>query len=214
MGTTLDARKTSGPFLPKWQKVKGSHKALSGKLFQPDITDAINRYDQALKDYDALMKEQEKLKSLIGEMTKANVESVEEIAGLNNDLTQLTAKMKSSLASPGAALSKYANGGNADLSSVKAALDTVASVAEDYINKRKQLFTEIDSIGYNSFNKLKKARDDFAAQAGRAESEIAKLESEANGAESSIMSMLQNYAGIADDADHPEIVKSLKSLKV
>lgn len=34
----------SGPFMPRWQKVKGSHNALGAKLFQPDITGAISRY--------------------------------------------------------------------------------------------------------------------------------------------------------------------------
>jgi len=28
------------------------------------------------------------------------------------------------------------------------------------------------------------------------------------------MSIIQDYIGITDDADHPEIVKTLKSLKV
>jgi hypothetical protein len=43
---------------------------------------------------------------------------------------------------------------------------------------------------------------------------MSKLESEANSAESSVVSTIQDYVGIADVADHPEIVKSLKSLKV
>jgi chromosome segregation ATPase len=214
VGTTLEARKKAGPFLPRWQRVKSSHKALGGKLFQPDISSAISRYDQALKDYDALMKEQEKLKGVISEMMKANDAAAEELTKLNSDLTQLTAKMRSSLAPVGAALRKYADGGAADLSSVKSALNTLATGAEDYINKRKQLFTDIDGVAYGNLNKVKKARDDFASQAGAADSQLSKLESEADNAESQIMSIIGTYIGIADDADHPEIVKSLKGLKV
>lgn len=210
----MEARKKGGPFLPKWQKVKGSHKALSGKLFQPDITSAINRYDQTLKDYDALVKEQEKLKGVIGDLMKANDEAVEELGKLNADLTQMSAKMQSTLGPHGATLKKYAGGANLDLSSVKDALNSIASVAEDYINKRKQLFTDIDGVAFGNLTKVKKARDDFASQAGNAESQMSKLESEADSAESAIMSLIQDYIGIADDADHPEIVKSLKGLKV
>lgn len=210
----MEARKKGGPFLPKWQKVKGSHKALSGKLFQPDITGAINRYDQTLKDYDTLMKEQEKLKGVIGEMMKANDEAVEELNKLNADLTQLSAKMKSTLGPAGATLRKYADGATVDLGSVKDALNSIASGAEDYINKRKQMFTDIDGVAYGNLNKVKKARDDFASQSGNAESQMSKLESESDSAESAIMSLIQDYIGIADDADHPEIVKSLKGLKV
>jgi hypothetical protein len=43
---------------------------------------------------------------------------------------------------------------------------------------------------------------------------MSKLEAAANSAEDEILSTLQEYIGIADDADHPEIVKSLRSLKV
>ena len=38
----MEARKKAGPFLPKWSKVKGRHKALSGSLFKPDVTGDIN----------------------------------------------------------------------------------------------------------------------------------------------------------------------------
>lgn len=214
MGATLEARKKAGPFLPKWQKVKGSHKALGGKLFQPDVGSAIDRYDQTLKEYDALLKEQEKLKSGLLDMMKDNSESVEEIAKLNGELTQLSAKMKSSMAAPSAVLQKYCGGGNTDLNSIKGALNSIVSGAEDYIEKRKQLFTDIDGVGFGSLTKVKKARDDFVSQAAAAESAMSKLENEANSAESAIMSILESYIGIADDADHPEIVKSLKSLKV
>jgi len=214
MGATLEARKKAGPFLPKWQKVKGSHKALSGKMFLPDIGGAIERYDQTLKEYDTLLKEQEKLKSGLLEMIKDNSESVDEIAKLNAELTQLGAKMKSAMAAPSATIRKYCDGGSTDLNGVKGALNSVVSGAEDYINKRKQLFTDIDGVGFGSLTKIKKARDDFASQAAAAESAMSKLENEANSAEGSIMSILDGYIGIADDADHPEIVKSLKSLKV
>ena len=57
MAATLEARKKAGPFMPKWQKVKGRHKALNGKLFKPDIGSVIERYDQTLKDYDEKLKE-------------------------------------------------------------------------------------------------------------------------------------------------------------
>jgi uncharacterized coiled-coil DUF342 family protein len=214
VGTTLEVRKKAGPFLPKWQKVKSSHKALSGKLFQPNIASAIDRYDQTLTSYDTLIKEQEKLKAMLEEMMKANSESVDEIAQLNTELTQLTAKMKSTMAPSTATVRKFCDGGNVDLNGVKSALNSVVSGAEEYINKRKQLFTDIDGASYNSLNKVKKARDDFASQAGSAESQMSKLESEADNAESAIMSIIEEYIGIADDADHPEIVKSLKSLKV
>jgi chromosome segregation ATPase len=108
----------------------------------------------------------------------------------------------------------YAGGGTADLRSIQTALETVVNGAEDYINKRKQLFTDIDGAAYNNLNKFKKARDDFASQAASAEAQLSKLENEANNAESAIMSIIQGYIGIADDADHPEIVKSLRGLKV
>lgn len=214
MGTSMEARKKGGPFLPKWQRVKSSHKALSGKLFQPDITSVINRYDQTLTDYDALLKEQEKLKGMIGDLMKANEEALGEIADFNSELAQLSAKMKSATSPNGAILNKYSGGGTVDLQSIKAELNSVVSTAEEYISKRKQLFTDIDGTAYGNLNKFKKVRDDFVSQAASAEAQIAKLESDADSAESAIMSAIDKFVDIADDADHPEIVKSLKGLKV
>jgi hypothetical protein len=61
---------------------------------------------------------------------------------------------------------------------------------------------------------VKKMRDDFVLQASAAESQISKLESDANSAQGEIMSIIRDDIGIADDANHPEIVKTLKSLKI
>jgi len=214
MGMTIEARKKNGPFLPKWQKVKGSHKALSGKLFQPDITGAIERYDQTLSDYDTLIAEQDKLKGILGKMIESNEDAVTEIAASNAELTQLTTKMKSTLAPCYGTLRKYCEGGSGDLSTVKSALETLVSGADDYTGKRKQIFTDIDGAAIVNLTKFKKGRDDFVSQAAAAEAKMSKLQDEADKAESAIMSIVSDYVGIADDADHPEIVKSLKSLKV
>lgn len=210
---SMEARKKSGPFMPKWQKVKGRHKALSGKLFKPDIAAAIERYDQALAAYDQKLKEQDQLKGVIDALIKTGGESAAQIADLTNQLTQLTNKWRQDQGKSTDVLLKFAKSGG-KASEAQASLDALISGAEAYVNKRKQLFDEIDGTAYNNLNAFKKAQKDFGDKAAAAEAEIAELESQADRAEAEIMSMLRDYIGIAEDADHPEIVKDLQSLKV
>jgi hypothetical protein len=214
MGKSLEERKKGGPFGPRWQKVKGTYKALSGKLFKPDISPAVERYDQALRDYDAALKAQDKLKATVNELLKASEASAKERDRVTAEIAQLGTKFASSSASIGATLTKFASGGSTDFKAVRAALDSLVETASAYIDSRKRSFDEMDGLAYNHLKEVKKFAADFATQASDADGEMAKLEAAANGAEDEIMSTLQEYIGIADDADHPEIVKSLRSLKV
>ena len=214
MGKSMEERKKAGPFGPRWQKVKGAHKALSGKLFKPDISPAVERYDQAIKDYDATLKAQDKLKATVNDLLKSSAEAGKERDRVTSEITQLGAKFGSNTASIGATLTKFAGGGSTDCKAVRAALDSLVELASQYIDSRKRSFDEMDGLGYTHLKEVKKIAADFATQASEADGEMSKLEAAANSAEDEILSTLQEYIGIADDADHPEIVKSLRSLKV
>ena len=111
-------------------------------------------------------------------------------------------------------MSSYAKGSSGKIADIKTDLGTVISGAEDYINKRKQLWTDIDGVAFNNLGKYKKVQADYGAMASSAESEMSKIENEADSAETEIMGILRDYADIAEDADHPEITKELQSLKV
>lgn len=199
--------------MPKWQKVRGRHKALGGKLFKPDIASAIERYDQTLTDDDRKMKEQDQLKDAINGLLKTGSESAAQIADLTSQLAQLKNKWQQDQGKNSDVLIKFAkSGGKAP--DVKTSLDALIAGAEQYINKRKQLSDEIDGKAYNNLNAFKKAQKDFGEKAAAAEAEIARIEGDADRAEGEIMATLREYIGIADDADHPEIVKDLQSLKV
>lgn len=210
----MEERKKAGPFGPRWQKVKGAHKALSGKLFKPDIAPAVERYDQALTDYDAALKAQDKLKATINDLIKSNAEAGKERDRVASDIAQLMAKFGSNVAPVSAALSKFASGGSTDVKAVRTALDSLIGFASQYIDSRKRSFDEMDGIAYNHLKESNKVAADFNAQASEAEAAMARLEASGNAAEDEIMSTLQEYIGIADDADHPEIVKSFRSLKI
>ena len=214
MAKSMEERKKSGPFGPRWQRVKGAHKALSGKLFKPDIASAVDRYDRALSDYETALKAQDKLKATINALLKSGVEAGKERDRVTAEIAQLGTKFGSNTASIGATLTKFAGGSSTDCKAVRSALDSLVELASQYIDSRKRSFDEMDGLAYAHLKEVKKLAADFAAQASEADGEMAKLEAAASAAEEEIMSTLQEYIGIADDADHPEIVKSLRSLKV
>jgi hypothetical protein len=209
----MEARKKAGPFLPKWNKVKSRHKAFDGPFFKPDIMPAITAYDQALKEYDTQLKEQEKLKDMIVELRKKNTENAAEIGKLNGELAQMTKKSMDIIIKNNSQLDKYAANPGGDIDSVMGILDTNASEAETFVNTRKQRWEEIDGVAYQNLVQAKKARDDFKKQAGTIKTEMKKIEDAANAAESDIIGIIGQYVGIAQDMEHPDIEKELKALK-
>lgn len=214
MGFSMEDCIKDGPFLPKWQKLKGRHKALSGKLFKPDITPVIERYDQTLIDYEAEKKDEEKLKDDIAELIKAAAEASTEIAERTKELGQLTAKWQQDQGKYADALEKYAKSGAGNLSDVESQLDGLIQAAEAYVNKRKQLFDDIDGVAVGNLNRFKRAQKTFGDKAKAVYDARLKITEVAIKAEVEIQGIIRDYIDVADDADHPEITKDLQSLKI
>jgi hypothetical protein len=210
---SMDDRIKSGPFGPKWDKLKSRHKALGGKLFKPDIAPVFGRYDQSLTDYAAELKDEEKLKDDIADMLKKSDEAHAQITDLTKELAQVTAKWQQDQDKHGEPLFNYATKGAGKLSDVEGHLDDLISVAEEYINKRKQLWDEIDGTALDTLNKFKLAQKTFGAKATAAYDKRLKIQDVAIKAEVEAQSIIRDYIGIADDADHPEITKDLQSIK-
>jgi hypothetical protein len=213
MADSMEDRIKSGPFLPKWQKVKGRHKALGGKLFKPDITPVIERYDQTLTDYAAEKKEEEALKDDIADLLKSGGESAKEIADLTKQLVQVTDKWQQEQGKHVDTLLNFASKGAGDLSDVEGHLGDLISAAEEYVNKRKQLYDEIDGTAVENLNRFKKAQKTFGDKAKAVYDKRLKIADVAIKAEVEAQSIIRDYIDIAEDADHPEITKDLKSLK-
>src|SRR6266496_4027752 len=154
----LDKRKASGPFLPKWSQVKGRHEVLSnGSIFKPDISQVISRYDQSLKDYDDLIKEEAKLKDIIADLMKQNDASSMQIKSLAEEVAKLTKAAQDSMQKDGEQLRKFAASGG-DSAGISETLQDVVSLAEDFVNKRKARWEELDGTSYENLNRFKKVR--------------------------------------------------------
>lgn len=210
---SMEDRIKSGPLAPKWDKLKSRHKALSGKLFKPDIAPVFGRYDQSLTDYAAELKDEEKLKDDIAAMLAKSDENAKQIAELTKELAQLTATWKQGQDKLAAPLLSFAEKGTGKLSDVEGHLDGLISAGEEYINKRKHLWDEIDGTAVDTLNKFKLAQKTFGAKASAAYDKRLKIADVAIKAEVEAQSMISDYIGIADDADHPEITKELRAWK-
>jgi ABC-type transporter Mla subunit MlaD len=213
MAASMEDRVKTGPYLPKWQKVKGRHKALAGKLFKPDLGSVLERYDQTLTDYADQKKEEAKLKDDIAELMKAAGESSSQIADLTKDLAQVTNKWHQEQAKHIDTLSKFANSGAGDLTEVESHLGDLISAAEEYVSKRKQLYDEIDGTAVENLNRYKKAQKTFGDKAKAMYDKRLKIADVANKAEVEAQGIIRDYIDIAEDADHSEITKDLQSLK-
>lgn len=213
MGASMEDRVKSGPWLPKWQKLKGRHKALSGKLFKPDITPVFERYDQTLTDYAAEREEEKKLKDDIADLMKTAGESATQIADLMKQLGQVTTKWQQEQGKHIDTLSKFAKSGAGDLDDVETHLGNLISAAEEYVNKRKELWDEIDGTAVENLNRYKKAQKAFGDKAMAMAIKRVKIEEVAIKAEVEAQGIVRDYIDVADDADHPEITKDLQSLK-
>jgi uncharacterized coiled-coil DUF342 family protein len=214
MAVDMEARKKAGPFLPKWSKVKGRHKALSsGNLFKPDITPAITRYDKTLDDFDDLKDDQDKLKAVVVGMSAKAGEAGKERDSLMKQVTDLSKAFEDSTKKDVEQLVKSMGNQKVDPAEVLGALNDIVSVAEPFVNKRKSLWEEIDGVTYESVLGWKKARDDYKKQADTLAAKQTKIETEAANAQAEIEKILDNYASTADEMDHDDIVKDLKTLK-
>ncbi len=214
MGTkSMEDRIKSGPLLPQWQKVKGRHKALGGKLFKPDITPVFERYDQTLTDYADEKKEEEKLKDDIADLMKTAAESSTQIVDLMKQLGQVTGKWQQEQAKHIDTLLKFAKSGAGDLSDVEGHLGDLIIAAEEYVNSRKQLYDDIDGTAVLNLNGFKKAQKTFGDKAKAVYDQRLKILDVALKAEGEAESIIRDYIDVADDADHPEITKDLQSFK-
>jgi len=210
---SMEDRKKAGPFGPKWQKVKGKNKALTGKSFKPDLTPVIERYDQTLKDYDALIAQRDQLRKSLQDLLKSNETFANEISEVKKTLADLEAKFNPAAQKHLAIIRKYAEGGDAELNDVDSALTNLNAAAEEFINNRKQAWTDWDGIAYNHLKESQKIEADFSKKVSAALDAMSKLASVAISAETEAESIIRDYIDIAQDIDHPEIVKDLQSLK-
>ena len=159
--------------------------------------------------YAAQLKEEEELKDDLSQLMKSAQESTSQIADLTKQLEQLTSKWKQEQGKYADTLLKYAGGGG-KLSDVEGQLDALISAAEQYINKRKQPYDEIDGTPWDNLNRHKTTQKTFGDKAKTAYDRRLQNLDVAIKAQVEADGIIRDYVGIAEDADLPEIVKGLQ----
>jgi hypothetical protein len=208
----MESRKNAGPFMPKWFKVRSSNKALSGKQFSPDITPALNKYDDTLKDYDAILRKRDELSKIISDLLEDNTEAVHQIQDETTEVADLTKKSMASMKKDAEQLRKCANGKKMEAKEVLAALSDVTTKAKGFIDERDSKWVDITAIAQANLKRFEKARDDFKSKSDSLDDEEKKLAATAQKYQSDVTRTLNQYSVIAREIDHEEIIKSLQSL--
>jgi chromosome segregation ATPase len=207
----MEQRKKSGPILPKWQRIKSKHKALSGSLFKPDITPKLNEYDRALDDYDDLNDQKKKLVDILTDMqsswgqiskTQEGLQAERDKSEEDQETERNSTRVASLMKQP-----------DADPDDVTKALSDLAASVEKSFNLHVKVVEQLKKYGSDKVDTVTKARDDYKAKADVIVKGLKKLEDETDKLESQISGILDDYAGIAEDMDHDEIAKDLATLK-
>src|SRR5262245_30289119 len=213
MGATpMEKRKKTGPFLPKWNKLKGKHKTYKFDSLKPDILQDIGFYDETLTKYDGLKKKEAELKGIVQDLRTKNDEKAEEIQGLTKELAEMTKKKFETIKKNNAILDKYASAPGGDTDSVLGTLSANADEAEAFVNGRKQAWTDIDGVAYQNLVYAKKARDDFKTKSEEINKEMEKLEETAHKCQVDIVKRLNSYVETTTEQSHPEIARDLEAL--
>lgn len=209
----MEARKNAGPFMPKWFKVKNSYKILKdSKLFSPDITPAINSYDDKLKDYDAILRKRDELSKIIVELLEQNDVAVKQISEDTKEVADMTHKSADSLRKDALQLRKCASGKTVDTREVLTALADVTIQAKTFIEERDAKWVEITAIAQQNLKRFEKAYDEYKSQADALDDEEKKLATAAQKCQSDITRTLNQYSMNAREVNEETVIKGLQSL--
>lgn len=213
MGFSMEDRIKSGPLMPKWEKIKGRHKALNGKLFKANVAGPLGRYDQCLKDYEAETKNEATLKEDIGKLLQIRADAVKEVADLSKQVDQTVSDYVKEAQRYEDTVVRFTKDSGDSLSKVDAELRAWIDCADQLVDKRKALWDDIDGILHTALNQMKKAQKGIGDKSKAIFDRQYKIVTEAIGAKVEAEGIIRDYIDVAEEADHPEIVKDLQSLK-
>jgi len=205
MGKSMEDRKKKGSILAKWNKIKGSHKALRSGEFKPDIEPVLKEYDDLFPEYDKANADKKVLEDMIRDLKKALKDNGVESKGAMADLQKLEA--------PGGPV--YTDFARLDSKDPKEVIDGAAAFAkdlQDVINKRKALFDRMNEAGVRSVTQAKNVGAAYKSRADEIAKSIKDVEDQAEKLEDQIQKRLAAFASKAEDIEHDDIANELNAL--
>jgi len=205
MGKSMEDRKKKGSILAKWNKIKGSHKALRSGEFKPDIEPVLKEYDDLFPEYDKANADKKVLEDMIRDLKKALKDNGVESKGAMADLQKLEA--------PGGPV--YTDFARLDSKDPKEVIDGAAAFAkdlQDVINKRKALFDRMNEAGIRSVTQAKNVGAAYKSRADEIAKSIKDVEDQAEKLEDQIQKRLAAFASKAEDIEHDDIANELNAL--
>ena len=201
----MEDRKKKGSILAKWNKIKGSHKALRSGEFKPDIEPVLKEYDDLFPEYDKANADKKVLEDMIRDLKKALKDNGVESKGAMADLQKLEA--------PGGPV--YTDFARLDSKDPKEVIDGAAAFAkdlQDVINKRKALFDRMNEAGVRSVTQAKNVGAAYKSRADEIAKSIKDVEDQAEKLEDQIQKRLAAFASKAEDIEHDDIANELNAL--
>ncbi len=205
MGKSMEDRKKKGSILARWNKIKGSHKALNSADFKPDIEPVLQEYDDLFPEYDKVNEDKKVLGDMIRDLKKALKDNGTESKGAMADLQKLEAP-------GGPVYNDFAKFDSNDPKEVANALAAFSKDLQDVVNKRKALFDQMNTSGTRSVTQAKNVGDAYKSRAEEITKNIKDLEDQAEKLEDKIQKQLAAFASKAEDIEHDDIAKELTAL--
>jgi uncharacterized phage infection (PIP) family protein YhgE len=198
----------------KWTGMKSKFPALSKGLFNPDLTPAVNNYDQALKAWSKVGDSEDKLLAVIDDLAKNMSKATSPMDALRDERDKVDKKVADSVKSLADKINSYKGQKDADMvdGEVLGALDGYATALDDGYTTHKSLTDQIAKHGAEMVAIAKKTRADYKSKSDAIIAGYKKTEADALKFAAQIRQIGANYQKVAIQMEKPDLVEAIRSL--
>jgi hypothetical protein len=209
----MEARKKKGPILPKWTALKNRQKALKeGDSYTPDIMPAINKHDQALKSYDALVAELEGVKDHVKSFLRFHDLRYKNDSSVAEDFAQAAKKKTTAMEKDTEKLRKFVSGKDLDPDGISDLFKKLHSAEVDRAADRKKTLDVMRTNDDTTVSEALAGSQNIERESKAVLGKVKKLEKEVRGYNVDVIMILDQYVKIAEKANERDVAKALEGL--
>jgi len=212
MGKSISDRMKTGLLAPRWEKVKGAHKELSGSLFTPDIMPVLKAYDGNFQKYVDLLDQKKKLKDMLDDYNTKATDFGTKIDKAHEELAKIQERDQKAIGESFPKLKKFTGDPKADLDEPNQALADLESAGGDLVTLRKALWDQITKYAEQKMALTKKVKADFKAKSDVITKGVEKLTNDADAQENQAKALITKYCAAAIKIKHDDWVEEIKSV--